>query len=211
MYSFHHIEFIIKEYSNVLPLDIFSFLGSFLEEIIPPIPAALILTTAGVLSLEQGHTWIFLIWLAIAGSLGKTLASWIFYILGDRFEDVVVGKFGKFIGVSHKEVENIGKKFTGGWGDGLGFFAFRCVPIFPSVSVSIVCGIIRMNMKTFLLATFFGSIVKSLLYLYIGFGGVHAIHFFVGRIHQANFWLGLIFLIVSSGLIYWQVTKKKKV
>jgi membrane protein DedA with SNARE-associated domain len=209
MYSFHQIEFLVISYANALPLDVFSFLGSFIEEMIPPIPAALILTTAGSIAFQQNHSWLFLFWLAVTGSAGKILASWIFYVLGDKFEDIVVVKFGKFVGIRHQDVESLGKRFSGGWGEGIGFFLFRCVPIFPSVSVSIVCGIIRLNMRVFILATFFGTIVKSLLYLYAGYAGLQAIHFVVRRIHHINFWLGIIFVIVSAGLIYWLVGKKK--
>jgi membrane protein DedA with SNARE-associated domain len=211
MYSFRQIEFIIKEYANVLPLDIFAFLGSFIEEIIPPIPAPLIMTTAGSIALEQGHVWAFLLWVAIIGSVGKTIASWIFYVLGDKFEHIVIGKYGKFVGIRQHDVETFGKKFTGGWGDDIGLFIFRAIPVFPSVSVSVVCGIIRLNMKTFIGATFLGTIVKNIMYLYAGYGGLQAIHFFARKIHQATFWFGLVFVIVSLGIIYWQVKKKKNI
>lgn len=210
MYSLRQMEVIVKEYANVLPLDVFAFLGSFVEEIIPPIPSPLIMTTAGSISFEQGHIWIFLLWVAIAGSLGKTIASWIFYVLGDKFEHIVIGKYGKFIGIRQHDVETFSKKFTGGWGDDIGLFIFRATPILPSVSISVVCGIIRLNMKTFIGATFFGTIVKNLIYLYVGYGGLQAIHFLARKIQRAHFWFGLVFVIISLGIIYWQVKKKKK-
>ena len=210
MYSFHQIEAIVKSYASILPLDIFAFLGSFVEEIIPPIPAPLIMTTAGSLSLAQHHAWLFLLWLAIVGSIGKTIASWIFYVLGDKFEDIVVGKFGKFVGISHQDVESLGKRFNGGWRDSAVLFVLRSIPVFPSVSVSIVCGIIRLNMRRFITVTFFGTIVKNLFYLYAGYGGLRAIGFVMRRIHHASFWFGTVFVIVSLGLIYWFVRKKGK-
>ncbi|MDD5083682.1 MAG: VTT domain-containing protein [Candidatus Moranbacteria bacterium] len=210
MYSFRQIEAIVKTSANALPLDVFAFLGSFLEEIIPPIPAPLIMTTAGSLSLTQHHTWLFLLWIAIVGAIGKTIASWVFYVLGDKFEDIVVVRFGKFVGINHKDVENLGKRFNGGWGDEVALFVLRSIPIFPSVSVSIVCGIIRLNMRTFISATFLGTIVKNLIYLYVGYGGMRAVGFFVRKIHNAHFWIGAVFVIVSVGLIYWLVRKKKQ-
>ena len=209
MYSFHAIEAVIREYAAVLPLDIFAATGSFLEEIIPPIPAPLIMTTAGSLALEQHHTMLFVLWIAVAGSFGKTFASWIFYILGEKFEHIVIGKWGKFIGVSSEDIENLGKKFDGNWNDDIGLFLFRTVPVFPSVSVSIMCGIIRLNMRTFIGATFFGTIVKNLMYLYVGYGGLQAVHFFVRRIHHTQFWIGVVFVVVSIGLIYFLVHKKR--
>jgi len=210
MLSLRHIESVVTAYANAMPLGVFAFLGSFIEEIIPPIPAALIMTTAGSLSLAQGYPWIFLLWLALVGAIGKTIASWIFYVLGDKFEDIMVGKFGKFVGIRHSDVENLGKRFSGGWGEGIGFFLFRCVPIFPSVSVSIVCGVIRLNMRTFLFATFFGTIVKNLMYLYAGYAGLRALHFLIRRTHDAQFWFGILFVAISSSLIYWLVRKQKQ-
>jgi membrane protein DedA with SNARE-associated domain len=209
MYSFRHIESIIKVYANAFPLDIFAFFGSFVEEIIPPIPAPLIMTTAGSLALTQHHMWLFLLWLAVAGSIGKTIASWIFYVVGDKFENIAVRKFGKFIGINHKDVESLGSRFNGGWGDGAVLFVLRSIPIFPSVSVSIVCGIIRLNMRTFLGTTFLGTIVKNLIYLYVGYGGIQAVGFFVRKIHNAHFWFGILFVLISTGLIYWLVRKQK--
>lgn len=209
MLSFHQIEFIVKSYANALPLDVFAFFGSFIEEIIPPIPAALIMTTAGVSALAQQRTWIFLIWVAVVGSMGKAIASWIFYVLGDKFEDIVVGKFGKFVGIRHQDVESLGKRFSGGWSDALLLFLFRSIPVFPSVSVSIVCGIIRLNIRTFITATFLGTIVKNLIYLYAGYGGMRALGFFIRKIHHINFWFGIVFVIASLGLIYWLVRRNK--
>lgn len=209
MYSFRHIEFIVKSYANALPLDVFAFLGSFIEEIIPPIPAPLIMTTVGSLALAQHHTWLFLLWVAIIGSAGKTLASWVFYVLGDKFENIVVVRFGKFIGINHQDVESLGKRFNGGWRDDMVLFILRSLPVFPSVSVSIVCGIIRLNMRTFISATFLGTIVKNLIYLYAGYGGMRAIGFFIRRIHSAQFWIGFVFVAFSIGLIYWLVRKQK--
>ena len=209
MYSFHQIETLVKSSAQAVPLDIFAFLGSFIEEIIPPIPAPLIMTTAGSFALTQQHTWIFLIWIAIIGSVGKTIASWIFYILGDTFEDVVVGRFGKFVGIGHRDVENLGKRFNGGWRDSIALFALRSIPVFPSVSVSIVCGVIRLNIRHFIGATFFGTIVKNLIYLYAGYGGMKAIGFAMRRMHHVTFWLGIVFLIVSLVIIYRLVKKRR--
>lgn len=211
MYSFRQIEYLVKSYADALPLDVFAFLGSFVEEIIPPIPAPLIMTTAGSLALTQQHGWVFLLWLAVVGSLGKTVASWIFYVLGDKFEDVMVGRFGKFIGLNHSEVESLGKRFGGGWKDATGLLLLRSVPVFPSVSVSIVCGIIRFDMKTFIGMTFIGTIIKNLMYLYAGYGGLRAIGFLARKIHHASFWFGIVFVAVSAFLVYRMARRKKNV
>lgn len=212
MVSWRHIEYVVKSYADMFPLDVFAFLGSFVEEIIPPIPAPLVMTTVGSLSLTQHHGWMFLVWLAIAGSVGKTLASWIFYVVGDKLEHAAIGKFGKFVGIDHRDVESIGKRFNGGWGDDIVLFILRSIPVFPSVSVSIVCGIIRMNPRTFIGATFLGTIVKNGIYLYAGYGGMRAIGMVARRIHDAHFIIGTVFVVVALAIIYRLVhhTRKKR-
>lgn len=210
MYSLRHIEFIVKSYATKVPLDAFAFFGSFLEEIIPPIPAPLIMTTAGSIAFSQQRGWMFLLWIAMIGSIGKTFASWIFYVLGEKFEHIAIGRFGKYIGISTRDVEHLGKKFNGGWRDDIALFALRSIPVFPSVSLSVVCGIIRLNKKTFIWATFLGTIVKNLFYLYAGYGGVRAIGFLTRKIHYTHFWLGTLFILVSCSIIYWMVHKRKK-
>jgi membrane protein DedA with SNARE-associated domain len=208
MFSFRHIEYVIKSYASILPLDLFSLAGSFLEEIIPPIPSPLIMTTAGSLAFSQHYTWIFLLWLAIIGSIGKTLASWIFYVAGDKSEDIIVGRWGKYVGIRHEDVELLGKKFNGGWRDEALLFIMRATPIFPSVSVSVVAGIIRLNMKTFIGATFLGTIVKNLIYLYAGYGGVRAWGYIMRQIHSVQFWVGLAFSLVALYTVYWFAHKR---
>lgn len=209
MFSFRNMEFVIKKYATILPLDVFACLGSFIEEIIPPIPAPLVMTTAGSLALTQHHAWIFLLWLAFVGSIGKTFASWFFYVIGDKSEDVIIGKWGRFIGIQHKDIELLGKRFHGGWKDFGILFSMRAIPIFPSVSVSIVAGIVRLNIRTFIMATFLGTVVKNLVYLYAGFEGMKAIGYLSRRIQNVHFLMGILFVIIAVYFIYWFGTKRR--
>ena len=73
---------------------IFVFIGSFVEEIIAPIPSPLIMvTTAGLVrSLELG--WWTVAWLMLVGAIGKTIAAYIVYVIADRAEDVLLIKYG---------------------------------------------------------------------------------------------------------------------
>src|SRR3990172_11487554 len=100
---------LIKTLANTIPLDGFAFIGSFMEEIIAPIPSPLVMTTAGTLAHTQNHTLFYLFWLAAVASLGKTIASWLYYVLADKTENLVLTRFGKYVGISHKEIKNIGR------------------------------------------------------------------------------------------------------
>ena len=163
---------LIKTLAYTIPLDVFAFIGSFLEEIIAPIPSPLVMTTAGTLAHTQNHTLLYLFWLALAASLGKTIASWLYYVLADKSEDLVLTRFGKYVGVSHKEVENIGKHFNGTWKDDVILLVLRSLPIMPTSLVSVVCGFIKLNMRTYLQSTFIGYFIRSFIFLYIGYTGM---------------------------------------
>src|SRR3989344_314625 len=80
------------------PLEIFSFAGSFIEEVIAPIPSPLIMTTAGTIAHARDYQITYLLFLALLASCGKTAASWLLYVLADKLEDFISSRFGKILG-----------------------------------------------------------------------------------------------------------------
>ncbi|OGC47144.1 hypothetical protein A2886_00660 [candidate division WWE3 bacterium RIFCSPHIGHO2_01_FULL_42_13] len=154
-----------------IPVTIFVTVGAFVEEVIAPIPSPLVMTLAGSIAEAQGRPVVFLLLLALLGAAAKTLGSWVVYFVSDKAEDLVLGKFGKFLGVSHKEVEGIGKLLSGGIKDDLILFLLRAIPIVPTAPVSIVSGLLKLKLRTYLNSTFWGTLVRNILYLYLGFSG----------------------------------------
>jgi membrane protein DedA with SNARE-associated domain len=159
-----------------MPLPWFVFVGSFFEEVISPAAAVLVMGTAGSLAFTQGHTLAYVPLLAALASLGRTLGAWMYYVLGDKFEDLLIGKVSKFIGMKHEDIEAIGKRFTGHhWKDGGALFLMRATPFFPTTIVSVVAGIIKMDLRTFLMATYFGHIIKDFFFIYAGYMGFQTV------------------------------------
>jgi membrane protein DedA with SNARE-associated domain len=160
-----------------MPLELFVFCGSFLEEVISPIPSALIMGVAGSLALLQGDPLWYLFLLAAIGNLGKTLGASLYYLLGDKLEDVLMPRAERWFGITHRDIESIGKRFVGHhWKDGGALFVLRLLPPFPTTPVSIVAGIIKMDFRVFFIATYVGNFFKDLLYLYIGYAGIAKLH-----------------------------------
>lgn len=177
MHFFFFLEQWVKYFAFHTPLPAFVFVGSFLEEVISPIPSALIMGTAGSLALMQGDTLWYLLLLAAVGNLGKTLGAWFYYFLGDKLEDMLMPRATKWFGIRHEDLESIGKRFVGHhWKDGGALFLLRILPPFPTTPVSIVAGIIKMDLRVFLSATYAGNFFKDLLYLYIGYAGLAKLH-----------------------------------
>ncbi len=163
---------LIKTLADTIPLDGFAFIGSLMEEVIAPIPSPLVMTLAGTLAHSQNHTLLYLFWLALVASAGKSIASWFYYVLADKTEDLVLTRFGKFIGISHKEIENIGKHFDDTWRDDVVLLVVRALPIMPTSLVSVVCGFIKLNMRTYIQSTFIGYFIRSFIFLYLGYTGM---------------------------------------
>ena len=200
----------LELYATNVPLELFVLLGSFIEEVIAPIPSPFIMTLSGSMAKTQDQTIIYLIILAILGAIGKTLGAWILYFIADKAEDVIIGKYGKFFGVTQKEIESIGKRLNKGWRDNIFIFMARAIPIIPSAPVSVICGLIKLNLKTYLFATFLGTCVRNMLYLYVGFVGVSSYENIIGGIDSAESIIQVIVGIAIVGIIIWAYYKRRK-
>ena len=192
-----------------MPLEWFVFIGSFLEEVISPIPSALIMGTAGSLALLHGSSLGYLMWLALIGNIGKSLGAWLYYFIGDKLEDLLIKRATNFFGVRHEEIENIGKRFTGHhWKDGGALFMLRLIPFFPTTPVSIAAGIIKMDIKVFLLATYAANFFKDLLYLYAGYAGLATLHTFWRKLLPLKVGVDILVAVSIIGFLFFLYTKR---
>lgn len=204
-------EQLVRLLADRLPLDWFVFVGSFIEEVISPIPSLLIMGTAGTIAMVQHRPLIFLFWLAVFGNTGKTLGAWVYYFVGDQLEDVIVRRFGKYFGVTHTQIEGIGKRFTGHHlRDGGFLFLLRFFPFIPTTPVSIGCGIVKMDIRVFLLATYLGNILKDIAYLYAGYYGVTKINAFWHHGYHFRPWTTLFVVVLFGGIIYLFTSKRHR-
>lgn len=169
--------------STILPLELFIFVGSFVEEIVAPIPSILITTLAGSLALAAGYGWVALLGLAVLASIGKSIGCALLYVLGDKAEDFLMVRLGPKIGITHAEVERIGKYFTGGLRDYLILIVIRALPLSPSLPISVGAGIIKLPFALYNIATLIGNFFRSILFIAVGYTGFSA---YQNLLHQAN-------------------------
>jgi membrane protein DedA with SNARE-associated domain len=168
---FSNLETVLLSFINTLPLEIFVFVASFIEEVIAPVPSAAVLLVTGSFAAIQEKTLLDLIPLAIIAALGKTIGAIIVYYFSDKIGGMVITKFGNFFDVSHDSIKEFGSKITGGPRDYLFLIAFRALPILPSSVVSIGCGLMKIPLRLFIITTFIGTIVRDSIFLYIGYQG----------------------------------------
>ncbi len=159
----------LEHLSTQVPLGLFVLIGSFIEEIVAPIPSPLVMTLAGSLASIQARGILYLVLLGLLGATGKIVGTAIFYYISYALEDVLISKFGKFIGVSNADIEKLSEKFSRGTKDFWLIFFARLIPIVPTSPVTIISGILKLEQKTFFLASFFGYFGRGLIYLFLGY------------------------------------------
>lgn len=199
----------LETLATQVPATWFVFIGSFAEEIFSPIPSPLVLTLAGSVAASQSRGLIYLVTLALIGAAGKTIASWIFYILADKFEDLFSGKLGKFFGADKNQIEKVGQVLNRYKQKTLILTLIRTFPASPSLPVSLLCGFIKLNLKSYLISTYFGYALRNIFYLYIGYAGLTSIK---GRLDNTEDFLKIGFVIATLAIIvflYYQRSKGK--
>ncbi len=188
----------LRHFSETVSLPWFVLIGSFAEEIISPIPSLLVMGIAGTLAFARGMSLWQLFGLSLFGNIGKTAGAFIYYVIGNKLEDIVVPRYGKYFGVTHEGVESVGKQFTGTWKDAALLFVLRAVPFFPTTTVSVVCGIFKMRLSEYLTITFSAGVIKDFVYLLIGYAGVAKI----SRLwHDIEYIRRFFHLVVVLGII----------
>jgi len=87
----------LHQLSQIFSLPWFTFFGAMIEEVIAPIPSPLVMTLAGSLAASEKAPWTYLGLLALIGAIGKTIGSLLIYVIADKGEDLIMGKFGKYL------------------------------------------------------------------------------------------------------------------
>lgn len=199
----------VERTGQTMPLPLFVMVGGIIEEIVAPIPSPLVSTLAGSIAAGQQLGMVYLLWICALATLAKTLGAWLFYVLGDKLEDVVVPRFGKYIGVRHEDLEHFGEHFKGTWKDAVILVILRSIPVMPSTPISVVCGILKINLRTFFLATYLGFYVRNLTFMLLGYTGLAAIGSLMEGIDTAETVLKILIVLAAVGVIGWLYWKRR--
>ncbi len=193
-----------------IPLEFFTFFASFAEEVFPPIPSPSIMIITGFLSSIRGYFLPTLIIFCLIGTIGKTLGAWVIYFIMDKVEDILSTKFGKFIGISHKQIEYFGSHLGRGPRDYFILTLLRALPIFPSTLISVGGGLIKVKLRLFLVSTFIGSFIRNLIYIYLGYIGTATAFAFVSETAPIETFIKLIIILGVFIFLAFLYFKRKK-
>ncbi|OJI08616.1 MAG: hypothetical protein COV08_03515 [Candidatus Vogelbacteria bacterium CG10_big_fil_rev_8_21_14_0_10_49_38] len=166
-------------WSGGVPVAWFVLVGSLVEEVLAPIPSAVVMITAGALAAARGAWWLWLLPYAVLGAIGKTAGSWPFYWLADKAEDWAGRKWGRVFGLSHEKIESFGLLMAEKrWGNWL-LFALMVLPIFPTNIASVGCGLIKLDPKLYFKITLAGFFIRALLLVSVGYLGLSGLAWLV--------------------------------
>lgn len=119
-----------------------------------------------------------------------------------------MNKFGKYLGVTHADIEHIGQKLNKGWKDNVFLLIARALPIIPSAPIALVCGAIKLDTVTFITSTFLGTTIRNLLFLYIGYTGLSTYTNFASGLEEVE---SVIQMLIGGGiaaLLVWAYYKR---
>ncbi len=157
--------------SNYGALGVFG--ATIIEEIIAPIPSAIIPLMAGFFLLPFNMSFLEIalrgiLIIALPVSIGISIGSTLVYILGFFGGKPAIEKSKKLTGINWQEIIKIEEKFTRGNGDEIALFVLRLIPIIPGLAISGFCGVVRYPFQKFIIITLLGSFVRAFILGMIG-------------------------------------------
>ncbi len=168
---FTQFEAALVTFVEQVPLEVFTFVASFIEEVIAPIPSAGVLIVTGSFAALQERTLTDLIPLILIAALGKSLGATIVYFFSDKLSRFFFSRFGSWLKVSDEEIAQFGAQVTGTTRDYLILTACRALPIVPSSAVSVGCGVLKIPFRLFIITTVIGTIIRDSVFIYAGYTG----------------------------------------
>jgi membrane protein DedA with SNARE-associated domain len=167
------------------------FIAMFIEGVITPIPSEAILPLAGALAYEG----VFIVWVVIlVATVGATLGSTVAYFLGDYFGRGFVHRFGKYFRLTEEHLERAERWFEK-WGRA-SIFIGHSLPGTRSF-ISFPAGIAKMDLKNFLISTFFGALVWNTVLTLAGYFLSSQLHVLEGIFE----YLDIVALVVALTVI----------
>ncbi len=198
----------------IIPLGGFGvFAAEVIEEVIVPIPSAMILLGSGFLFLKGpltlGLASTLLFTIVIPATLGLTLGSLFIYGLAYKGGKPFLERYGRWLSLSWTDIEAVNQKFTEGTFDEWSLVLARVFPIIPSVLIAAFCGLTRMPIRKYITLTLVGAFFKALLLALIGWQ-VGELYLKYADIigHIENTVLALTILSVVGFVLYRKFRKK---
>ena len=162
------LQALIQWISDLLSEYLFAgvFIAALIETIIPPIPTMAVFPTAGFIASQNGLSVIEAVFLGIIGGLGASIGSTVIYLIALKLGRTALLRYLNKIKVSETKLERVERWFEK-YGDKAVLFG-RMVPVFREM-ISVPAGLLKMNVKKFLVYTILGSCGWGITMVLIGY------------------------------------------
>jgi membrane protein DedA with SNARE-associated domain len=191
------------------------FLIAFLQEIVPPIPSTLVSAGSGLLivgdaSVTTASVVKLVTHVGLPIAFGMTLGALIVYGVVYWGGAPLVKRFGHLVGISWDDIEKFRMRMRGTAADEVIFFAARAFPLTPSILLNIVCGVLRWNPVSFIISTFFGTLIRATWSGFLGWQLGNALVSYSNHIEQAHNIFFAVFVIALIAFFGYRKWKSKQ-
>ena len=191
------------------------FLGVIIEEVIAPIPSAVVIMGAAFLMIPAELGWLEALWMifwkiAIPASAGMVVGSSLIYGIGYWGGKPAITKWGKWFGIRWSDIEKAESRLSTKHADVLGLFFFRTIPIIPGVVLSAFYGVIRVPWKIYAFVTFVGSIIRAFVLGVIAWKAQGAYTVIAEKFNKLEDLVIVAVVAIALAGIGWFIWRKKK-
>lgn len=196
---------------NVLPWGAIGvFFASIIEEVIPPIPSSLVMSTSGFLLVSGPFSWNTILSLvfkvAVPAAFGVTLGSYPIYFIARFGGKIIIEKWGKYVGLYWSDIEKLKNRLNGTRRDEVFIGIARAIPFVPSVAVSAFCGIVEMNIMRYFFVSFMGIFIRGLI---VGATGWQVGHLYVKYAEIISIWENFVLISTVAAVAVFIMLKYK--
>ena len=170
------------------------FVLLFVDAVNIPIPSEVSLGFSGYLVSTGRFTYT---WTVIVGTVGYSAGAVLSYWIGRIGGRPLVERFGRFILVSQRDLVRADRMFKK-YGNAISFFS-RLVPVLRTF-ISLPAGVFKIPFGSYLIYTLAGSLLWSLLFVYLGQVVGENYEVLSEKLHGVEY--VIVGLIVIGG-VYW--------
>jgi len=192
------------------------FWGGLIEQVISPIPSVLIPMSAGFILIPKQLASLAAFQqiyhqISFPYAVGATIGSSVLYFASYYGGRALIEKFGKFFGLSLKNIDRFKNKFTRGFKDELIIFLLIILPATPISLVAASCGIIGIKAAEFYPLIFLGTFVRSLLLGWLGWQAGEAYQLISSGLNKIETLLSIAGVGVAFAILAFLYYKRQKI
>lgn len=87
-------------------------------------------------------------------------------------------------------------------------FILRSLPIVSSALLSVLCGILKINPRVYIVTTFLGTLIRNLFFLVLGYAGVEAYQSLLGGVDVLETVTKILIVALVAGVIGWMYWRR---